>query len=547
MTKDERMLQLKIVLEGIRPPIWRRFLVKDGITFQKLHSIIQTVMGWEDYHKYEFRVGDETITCDEDGLNPAEGVFRQLMDSPNFVKMLEKNAGKGMGAMDVDVVNKMLKDAEKNNPAQKYCMKNKISELILSEGQEFSYLYDFGDGWEHTLIVEKILNSKDFPVCPACLAGERACPPEDCGSIEGYNELMRIRKNKKHPRYKEMIIDWLGEDYDPDLFVVDWVNAALQGKRPRAGWMPTKEQNDEFIPLGKLLKEDSDEAKQIKTIHNHEDDYAAYLEEAEMAIAGFFMDNRNLKDKDVEDSLKNIKKNYLQDLSFFSKDIEKEIMRGLSLALQEKSITHHELKLVVNYLLWCIDNRSWLNDSQGYVRWLPYFLGFYEPDEERKYEERLKKTARRLGVPPDQINAMLNMDEIELSDEEKATTEKESEFFALGEGEKLDFLAKHGLDNPGLVQHHAIELEEKKDFKAIEKLYQVMREASQDFPPFEFMLGLNYLKLKNPQLAKHHMETAIKNLESAPSERIADEERKRLLGSMREEMKKSGIRQAQTK
>ena len=172
-------LQLKITLEGINPKIWRRLLVKDNITFQKVHDIIQTVMGWGNYHLYSFYIGKERI-----GL-PSK--------------------------FDNDLLN-----------AKKIKLKD-----MLSLKQKLGYVYDFGDNWEHTLTVEKILNDKDAALVPVYLEGERACPPEDCGSYPGYYQLMKIKKNKTHPEYRERIVEWLGEDWDFERFNIDEVNKEL--------------------------------------------------------------------------------------------------------------------------------------------------------------------------------------------------------------------------------------------------------------------------------------------------------------------------------
>ena len=166
-----KVLQLKITLEGITPKIWRRFLVKDNITFQKLHEIIQIVMGWGNYHLYSFYIGKERI-----GL-----------PDPNF---------------DNDLLN-----------GKKIKLKDMLS-LKLKLG----YVYDFGDNWEHAIVVEKVEDDKNAALIPVCLEGERAGPPEDCGSYPGYYQLMKIKKNKKHPEYKERIVGWLGEDWNFEYF-----------------------------------------------------------------------------------------------------------------------------------------------------------------------------------------------------------------------------------------------------------------------------------------------------------------------------------------
>ncbi len=175
-----RILQLKIFLEGITPKIWRRFLVKDNISFHDLHDVIQLVMGWGDYHLYSFYVDKEEISVP-----------------------------------DTDFRNELLN-------AKKIKLKDK-----LSLKQKFGYLYDFGDNWEHTIIVEKILDSADSPFIPYCVGGERSCPPEDCGSVPGYYELIKIKKNKKHLEYKERIAGWLGEDFDFEQFNLNEINKEL--------------------------------------------------------------------------------------------------------------------------------------------------------------------------------------------------------------------------------------------------------------------------------------------------------------------------------
>lgn len=239
------MLQLKIALDEITPPIWRRFIVKDSIRFQGLHEIIQTVMGWENYHMFEFQMDDVHIGNDEEVHNLAENSFKKLHQSPQFLKMLEQTKFKnGYADFDMNKVNKILKNTEKNKPKENYTLKSKMSELFIKEKQRAKYVYDFGDNWEHTIIVEKISGEKVAEENPVCLAGERACPPEDCGSVSGYYELVEIQKNKNHPEYEEKIVEWLGEDFDFEKFDVKGINKKLLKQSIKVDgrtryWVPT--------------------------------------------------------------------------------------------------------------------------------------------------------------------------------------------------------------------------------------------------------------------------------------------------------------------
>jgi hypothetical protein len=101
--------------------------------------------------------------------------------------------------------------------------------LITNEKEKFHYLYDFGDSWEHEILVEKILPLEKGTHYPVCVTGKRACPPEDCGGPYGYEELLEILKDPSHPEYEDRI-DWLPEeDFDPETFYVELVNVDLGG------------------------------------------------------------------------------------------------------------------------------------------------------------------------------------------------------------------------------------------------------------------------------------------------------------------------------
>jgi hypothetical protein len=233
-----KILQLKISLDGFKPLIWRKFLVEDSISFHQLHNIIQKVMGWDNYHLYNFDVGNNIIQAE----NP-QGMF---VDS--------------MWTMFRPKTKKII-------PSEK----TKLNDIIKDEKQKFSYVYDFGDNWQHSIVVEKIMEKDPSQKYPVCIDGEMSCPPEDCGSVYGYEELLKIRENKNHPEYKERIVEWLGEDFDPELFVVDWVNARLSGKRPAPVWVKSKvDQNNcthDFEHLVKNKKYDVFKCKKCEFVN----------------------------------------------------------------------------------------------------------------------------------------------------------------------------------------------------------------------------------------------------------------------------------------
>jgi hypothetical protein len=103
------------------------------------------------------------------------------------------------------------------------------------------YLYDFGDGWEHEIILESILPRPPGRMRPSCLDGARACPPEDCGSTPGYEEILEAMRDPKHPE-RERYLEWLGEPYDPEKFDLKQVNLDLEN--PEAAWERKSEEFD---------------------------------------------------------------------------------------------------------------------------------------------------------------------------------------------------------------------------------------------------------------------------------------------------------------
>ena len=175
--------QLKVVLEGIEPGIWRRFQVSSHIKLTELHRVLQIIMGWEDSHLHEFRPG--RISYSE----PVLGVPRRM---PSMKKL-------------------------------------DLRGIASKEKDKFMYIYDFGDGWEHRLTVEKIMDSEPGKRYPVCLAGERACPPEDCGGIPGYEMLLSALLGPKNADERDLV-EWAG-DHDPDYFDLKAINARLERMR----------------------------------------------------------------------------------------------------------------------------------------------------------------------------------------------------------------------------------------------------------------------------------------------------------------------------
>lgn len=176
----EMLYLLKIRLLDIEPEIWRSFTVPVGITLDRLHDVIQIVMGWTDSHLHEFVIGKKRYT--------------------------EYPESKEDGAA---------------------CGEYRLGDLIKQKGSIFSYRYDFGDCWSHeVIIVENNYFNPQLSSAIECIEGYRACPPEDVGGTYGYYEFCKAIRDINHTEH-DSYLEWCGGKYDSEEFDVDDVNFEL--------------------------------------------------------------------------------------------------------------------------------------------------------------------------------------------------------------------------------------------------------------------------------------------------------------------------------
>lgn len=180
MNPKKTIFQYKITLKDIDPEIWRRIVVPATYSFWDLHVAIQDSMGWLDYHLHEFQiVNPDTGQTDSIGIPDDE----LINDGLNFLPGWEL-------------------------PLVMY---------FRQLGIQAKYKYDFGNGWEHDVSFEGILIREPKSRYPKCIDGARACPPEDCGGVHGYYEILRIINDKTDEEHKSML-EWVGKKYNPKIF-----------------------------------------------------------------------------------------------------------------------------------------------------------------------------------------------------------------------------------------------------------------------------------------------------------------------------------------
>lgn len=178
--------RVKITLRGSKPPIWRRLDLPSGITLQQLHLVIQAAFGWEGYHMWALDTGSGTYGVPDRELGHRSAASKKLANA------------------------------------------------APRRGDRMHYTYDFGDDWEHDLLVEDVLPAEPATRYPRCVTGRRATPPEDCGGIWGYEELLAVLADPSHPEHAERL-EWLGLDspteFDSARFDLDETNQALSDLR----------------------------------------------------------------------------------------------------------------------------------------------------------------------------------------------------------------------------------------------------------------------------------------------------------------------------
>ena len=178
------VFQLEVILKGTNPPIWRRFEVPETMTLAQLHAVLQTVMGWTDSHLHRF-----VINGKEYGRPDYEE--RWADDDP----LLDER-------------------------------RVRLTKLLQIAPTAFLYEYDYGDSWLHLIVMERYWPASPGGHVPRCTEGERACPPEDVGGIDGYEDLLAVLADPAHEEHEGMRM-WVGEDFEPERFDIAAVNTTL--------------------------------------------------------------------------------------------------------------------------------------------------------------------------------------------------------------------------------------------------------------------------------------------------------------------------------
>jgi hypothetical protein len=184
-TGPRSIYQLKVTLCEVELPVWRRIQVPASTYLDDLHLMLQATMGWQNCHLHSFTIN---------GVNYGE-------PDPDF-----------------------------DEPSLQEEWHFTLRQLIRRQGRRFRYQYDFGDDWNHEIVVERIMNPEDGVDYPVCVAGERACPPEDVGGSMGYEDFIEAIEDPDHEEH-ESCLTWVGGKFDPEAFNIKKINRQLRKYR----------------------------------------------------------------------------------------------------------------------------------------------------------------------------------------------------------------------------------------------------------------------------------------------------------------------------
>ena len=190
-TQSKTLHRLKVTLRQVKPPVWRRIEVPSSIKLSDLADVLEAAMGWLGGHLHSFE---------------ADGVLYETPDGESFGFRRPRDERKA-----------------------------RLGEVLPGVKSKMRWDYDFGDRWQHDVVVEAIEPARSDVKHPVCLTGKRACPPEDCGGPWGYANLLAALRDPTHEDHEELT-EWVGIEFDPENFDADEVTEDMRLARPVKGW-----------------------------------------------------------------------------------------------------------------------------------------------------------------------------------------------------------------------------------------------------------------------------------------------------------------------
>ncbi|WP_135605620.1 hypothetical protein [Methanococcoides sp. NM1] len=284
-----------------------------------------------------------------------------------------------------------------------------------------------------------------------------------------------------------------------------------------------------------LLEPDNAEILELESIEGKEDEYSMFLGTFEFTIAHYYHDNdKKITDKEVVNLLKDIKANLDKKMNYFQHLPGALLIENLIEIFDEENITVHEFNLVIDYVLEAVENRSWMSDRQAYLKWICYYIDITIEQEDQQYKKRVERLAKMYDIPPGAVDDLLEKSPDFVMGEAPDPLTLNSEFIAMNDDEKYEYLAENAPNDFNLFLAYLSELESNGNIDIAIKLAKRASKRFGEMFSLHLKIGEYFLHF-DPNISKGYYNRAISSLEKV--ELIPDEMKKDIVESIKEDIR----------
>ncbi len=277
---------------------------------------------------------------------------------------------------------------------------------------------------------------------------------------------------------------------------------------------------DQSIALGSLIKPDNPKLEKIKNLYLLEVSYLDYLINIKTSIASYFSyHDKTITDKDVRNAIKNIKHNMETEIGSLNTDFEKLVAMELAKQVEDSPLTSHELNLVLDHIIAEIENLSWIEDEQAFVKRSAYILDYLSDEDIYNYETEIEDIIDEMGLPYVQTEFFLLKEDSDVVLEEEH--ELEPEIFEMDEDEILRIVPEDCDEAYNFLQKYVLELAESGQFDKLERFYDKFVEEYKTYIPIYLFMSMAYLD-HDPEVARSYIDHALEVIETIDNFSVAE-------------------------
>ncbi|MCD4806850.1 MAG: hypothetical protein K8R13_04655 [Methanococcoides sp.] len=263
-----------------------------------------------------------------------------------------------------------------------------------------------------------------------------------------------------------------------------------------------------------ILEPDNEEILKLKSLEDKEDEFSLHYGMFEQTIAYYYNEeNGTITDKEVIKVLKDIRSNLGKKMNYFKHPLAESLIENTVEIGNEEAITVHEFNLVIDYMVKSIDNRSWMADRQAYLKWVCYYLDIATVEDNARYVKRVERLAKKHDMPPEMVDSLLEKNPNFKKGKASDSLYLNSEFLAMNEDEKFDYLAKNATNEFNLFMAYLFELEKRGDIELAKKLAKRVSKKFGDIFTLHMKVGAFFMHI-DPTISKGYYNRALASLEN---------------------------------